>query len=66
MGFSEWEAAHAAGLNLYEWEIGKYPRWFKTRVLAWHKLHQLVDMHKQDALSKDMERKSKVKQRRGE
>lgn len=54
--FSEWEAAHAANLNLFDWETGKYPPWFKNRVIAWHSTHLLVEMHKQDALAKDMER----------
>lgn len=61
--FAEWEAAHAANLNLYDWFSDKYPRWFKARVLAWYKLHTLIEMHKQDALAKDIDRKSNANKR---
>lgn len=49
MEFSEWEACHAAGCDMWRWYTGEYPREFKTRVLAWHELHMLVSLHAQDA-----------------
>jgi hypothetical protein len=59
VSFGEWEAAHAAGLDLWKWEQGEYPRWFRTRVIAWHNMHSLIELHKQDALSRSMKAKSK-------
>lgn len=49
--FAEWEAAHAARLDLYDWDSGKYPVWFMAKVLAWHKLHNLVEAHTQAAVN---------------
>jgi len=57
--FGEMEAAHAANLNLWEWEQGTYPRWFKARVIAWYNMHNLIELHKQDALSRAMKARSK-------
>lgn len=48
----EWEAAHAAGLNLYDWESGKYDTGFKARVIAWHSRHTELDLHRQDAVNR--------------
>lgn len=61
MLFAEWEAAHAAGLSLWDWEREVYPRSFKARVLAWHNLHGLVEAHKDEAASEAAKRKSKSK-----
>lgn len=47
--FAEWEAATAAGVDLWRWETGGYPPAFKARVLAWHLLHRLVDLHGESA-----------------
>ena len=47
--FFAWEAATAAGLDVWEWESGKYPNWFMARVVAWYRLHKLVEAHSQDA-----------------
>ena len=52
MSFAEWEAAVAAGATLADlerWDAGAFPREFKARVLAWHKLHGLIEAHVQDA-----------------
>ena len=59
MSFAEWEAACAAGLNLWDWENNKYPVPFKAKVIAWHKLHRLIEIHQEDAVSKKMEAESK-------
>ena len=47
--FEAWEAATTAGLDMWRWEKDRYPRPFKMRVLAWHRLHNLVALHQQDA-----------------
>ena len=50
--FSIWEAATAAGATLDELvkiERGEYPSWFLARLVAWHQLHGLVAMHREDA-----------------
>lgn len=60
MLFTEWEAAHQAGLDLYQWEQGLYPVEFKARVIAWYHLHQLVSMHQEAAASEAAARKSKA------
>ena len=57
--FGEWEAATAAGLDMYKWESAGYPAWFQARVLAWHKGHVLVEAHTQDAISTKMRQKYK-------
>lgn len=59
MSFGEWEAAHAARLDLWKWEMNEYPPWFKARVIAWHRTHDLIEMHKQDALAESINRRSK-------
>lgn len=59
--FSEWEAATAAGLDMYKWENLHYPSWFRARVLAWYKAHVLVEAHTQDAVNAKMRQKMKKK-----
>lgn len=49
--FAEWEAANAARLSLWDWEQGVFPTWFKAKVLAWYKLHNLVEAHTQAAVN---------------
>jgi hypothetical protein len=49
--FAEWEAAHAAGLSLWDWEQDTYPNWFKAKILAWSKLHNLAEAHTQAAVN---------------
>ncbi len=52
--FLEWEAATAAGLNLWFWESNRYSKAFKVKVIAWYNLHGLVQAHQSDAsASKD-------------
>ena len=49
--FAEWEAANAAGVSIWDWENGGFPNWFKAKVLAWYKLHSLVEAHTQAAVN---------------
>jgi hypothetical protein len=57
--FGEWEAATAANLDMYKWEQGLYPSWFKARVLAWYSASRLVKAHIEDALNAKMRQKRK-------
>ncbi len=61
MSFTEWEAAQAAHLDLWKWEIGEYPKWFKVRVIAWYNLHRMVAMHSEDAMISAVKQSSKSK-----
>lgn len=54
LSFAEWEAATAANLDLWKWESGGFSNYFKAKVVAWYGLHNLVELHKQDALSKSI------------
>ena len=60
--FGEWEAGAdgtAAGLDMYKWEMGGYPPWFMARVLTWHKYHNLVQVHTQDAINRKSNRRKR-------
>ena len=58
--FVEWEAAHAAGLDLLKWDKhGGYPAYFRAKILAWYKGHNLVKAHTQAAMNKKMASKTK-------
>lgn len=58
--FAEWEAATAAGLDLWQWEQpGGYTKSFKAKVLAWHRAHNLVSAHTQAAANAKLKSKSK-------
>jgi len=59
--FAEWEAAQAAGLNLWDWEHGGYTKYFKVKVLAWYKLHSLVEAHTKAAVNKKARADAKKK-----
>ena len=55
----EWEAAFAAGLDLYRWETGGYPPDFKAKTIAWFSRHQELELHRQDAVARAAKRKRK-------
>jgi hypothetical protein len=52
----EWEAAHAAGLNLHDWEEGRYGPSFKAKVIGWHSRHIELELHRQDAVARASKR----------
>ena len=57
-----WEAAIAAGASLIELELldsGGFPVRFQAKLMAWHALHQLVGLHKQDAAARAAEKQAK-------
>ena len=51
----------AARLDLEKWDSGEYPPKFMARVVAWHRLTGLVDVHKDQARNEAAERQSKRK-----
>jgi hypothetical protein len=62
--FPLWEAAIAAGATLDDLEKldrGGYQVDFQARLLAWHSIHNQVEMHRQDAVARAMERKQKAR-----
>jgi hypothetical protein len=63
--FAEWEAAAAAGLDLWAWESGRYPASFRARVLAWHQAHKLVELHGQEAVNRAVERRLNRRRNKG-
>jgi hypothetical protein len=64
MGFSEWDACLAAGLDLWKWETGFYPKHFKVRVMAFIGLQREISAHTEDQKAIDMEREQRKKGRR--
>jgi len=50
--FGELEACHGAGLDMWQWDQNVYPPGFKARVVAWWRLHKLIQLHSQDAAIK--------------
>jgi len=49
MEFLGYEAAVAAGVDLWAWETGVYPKWFRAKVIAWYNLHKAVIIHSESA-----------------
>jgi hypothetical protein len=63
MGFVEWDAALSANLDLWKWELGIYPKWFKVRVIAFHNMRNVVATHTEDQKAIEMEREARRKKR---
>jgi hypothetical protein len=61
MMMEEFEACVSAGLDLWMWESNMYSRNFKVRVIAWYRLHNLIDSHKEAEKAKAIERMNKGK-----
>jgi hypothetical protein len=55
----EWEAAHAANLDLSKWDANEYASDFKTRVIAWHSRHIELGLHRQDAVARAAKRQKR-------
>lgn len=47
--FEEWEACIAAGLDVEKWEDNEYTNRLKGYVIAWHRVHNMIESHVQDA-----------------
>ena len=57
--FAQWEAAHAALLDLWEWDYGeKYSMHFRAKVIAWHRLHTLIEVHTEQAVQRASKRRA--------
>ena len=62
MTYRVWEAAIAAGATLEELqklEDGRYSRAFLIKLVAWYNCRSMVDLHTEDAKSREMERRTK-------
>ena len=59
----EYQACVAAGLDLWAWEQGDYPPWFKANVLVWYQRDQLVKQHREDARAQAAKRKLRRRKR---
>lgn len=55
----EWEAAHAANLDLHKWDSSQYPPDFMAKVIAWHSRHRELELHTQDAVQRAAKRANK-------
>lgn len=49
LDYVSFDAAIAAHLDVEKWDAGGYPRHVMARVVAWHKLTSLIEMHQADA-----------------
>jgi hypothetical protein len=64
MRFAEWEALVEAGATvdeLYKYEKGEYPKWFRAMMVGWKNMHDQVKMHAEAAAAEAAERKAKKK-----
>lgn len=42
---------------MWKWEMDKYPVQFKGKVLAWYRMHRLVELNVADAIAKKAKEK---------
>ena len=59
LSFASWEACVGARLNLWKWEQGLYPRSFVARVIAWYRLHNLVELHSEVEAARAAKKKAR-------
>lgn len=59
LSFLEWDTCVSLGLDLWRWADGKYPRWFKAKAIAFHNMRQAISSHKEDAMSREIDKKSR-------
>ncbi len=59
----EWEAAHAAGVDLWKWDNGEYGSQFQAKVIAWYTRHKELELHRQDAVQRAMEQQQRKRGR---
>lgn len=57
MEFAAWQAATAAGLDMWKWENGEYPTWFMERTMAWWNMSNVMSAHMEDAKYKHSKKK---------
>lgn len=61
MKYKEFEACIAAGLDLWMWINGKYPKEFMADVIAFHNVRAMVDNHTESELAKAAKRNAKMR-----
>ena len=52
MGYAEWQACEGVGLDLWAWENGTYPRWFKVRIMAFYNLSKMIELQTDSEVAK--------------
>lgn len=57
--FQGYEACIAAGLDLWRWEQGLYTPQFRAKVMVWKDMHDLVEMHTNDAVAQKQDEESR-------
>ena len=61
--FEEWESCIAAGLDIAKWEDNEYTSRLKGYVIAWYRVHNMIESHVQDAGIDRAKRDAKRKRR---
>ena len=56
--YEQIDAAIAAGMDLERWVGNKYDRRLMADVVAWHRLHGMIEAHLDDARARDYEKQS--------
>jgi hypothetical protein len=64
LSYISWQAAVAAGLDLYKWWRGEYPVRFQAKVIAWYQLRNLVRLHQEQAVADRQKREIKKGRKR--
>ncbi len=57
--FASTDACIAAGLDVWSWETGGYPKWFQAKIIVWHRLKGQIITHTEDARNIAAEREAK-------
>jgi hypothetical protein len=65
LSFLEYLACHHARLDMWVWETGGYPRWFKNKVVAFYNMSKKVEAHTEDAVSREMDKRAQKSKQKG-
>lgn len=57
--YEQYDACVAHNLDPWLWETGHYPKWFMVKIMARHRLKNLIDSNQQDAVAKATKKKGK-------
>lgn len=57
MAYAEMDACIAAGLDVEKWENGGYSKELRIRVIAWHRLNELIRSHTDQAIADKLRKK---------
>jgi len=58
------DACIAAGIDPRDWLSGEVHVKVKSKVMAWHRLQELIEMHSQEAVNNKQEQEAKKKTRK--